>query len=580
MKLRTKERGVALLVATVCLVSMLGLALGLFYTSMADRQESIVNQALTQAIAVAEGATEKAEKELLEAAANYNPIPTGGTFTVNGLSADYTIEPVGDVITGKSLEGVKTVEQQYIITSTAEVNNMHKQVQKLVNVSSIPLFQFAIFYNDDLEILPGPSLDINGPIHTNGDMYVGAGSTLKINTDYVRAVGRMYRRRKDTDEPTSGGVEFKVWGINRFEKMVEKKLFKPESVSGFDSDFLGYDADGDGTFDGRHDYPSWTIGALDLWNGAVRTAEHGAKEIAAPDIATIKRFVETETGSGGDYTYDAASGEYVAVAPGMGDYEKGFYHERANVVIIDGVVYKNGEVFDSWPDVTGDGYPDSPISESTFYDAREETYVTVTNVDMGILAEAGAWPDNGLLYAARTDASVEQPNGIRITNAATLVGPLTIATENPLYTLGDFNRDHPNSPKRPAAIMTDAFNVLSDRWDDSKLPGERPPDANPTYINAAIMTGAHPTEDGAYNGGFENLPRFHERWNGSPANILGSFVHGWHSEIAMGKWAYGDDRYTALSRDWDYDRDFDDPGFLPPFTPKVTYIKRVVWVSR
>lgn len=580
MAMRKSKRGVALLIVTLTMIAMMGLTLGLFYKSMADHQESKINQALISAASVAEGATEQAQKELLEAAVAYLTIPTGGQFTVNGMTSTYTITPVGNVIVSSALEGAKSIDQQYLIRADAEWNGMHKMIEKIVCISSVPLFQFAIFYEGDLEVLPGPSLTLSGPIHTNGNMYLGSGSSITFDTDYVRAVGHIYRRRLDDDSPTEGIVNIKVWGENKMEKMESQKdLGKIASVSGFDSDFLGYDFNGDGDYDDMKDYPDWTLGSLDLWNGTVRTGEHGAKAIAAPEIETIKYYNPTESGTGGDYIYNDKTDKYVAVTPGTGDYDKGFYHERADVVIIDGAVFQDGIKIMNWPDVDGDNKPDSPISESTFYDAREETFVTVTNVDVGILAQAGVWPDNGLLYAVRTDATVDQPNGIRLTNAAVLTGSLTVVSEDPIYTLGDYNIGDSKTPKQSAAIITDAYNVLSSSWDDTKVAGELPT-AHPTNINAAIMTGSNPTEDGNYSGGFENLPRFHEKWNGSPAEIRGSFIHAWTSEIAKGTWAYGDDRYTALSRDWDYDVAFDDPDFLPPFSPKITFIKRIVWATR
>ncbi len=577
---RGRQNGVALLVATVAVISMIGLMLGLFYTSMADHKQSQVNQAMIAATALAEGATEQGTRELLEASVSSLAMPTGGTFTVNGQTAVYTIAKRGDVVVGAAIEGIKSFQQQYLITSDADSNGMHKRVQKLVTVTSIPLFQFAIFYDKDLEILPGPSLTINGPVHTNGDMYLGTGSVLTLNTDYVRAVGHMYRRRNDNDAPTDGIVNIKVWGANKTEKMETKKNLTIGSISGFDSDFLGYDSNGDGDFDEKKDVASWTIGALDIWQGTVRSAEHGAIEIPAPKIETIKAFVPTAPGTG-DYIYDPVTDKYVAVAPGTGDHDEGYYHDRASLTVVDNKVYQeDGAEITVWPDVDGDGTPDSPISESSFYDAREEKYVTVTNIDLSILGKSGYWPSNGLLYAYRSDATVAQPNGIRLTSADALAGPLTVASEDPVYTLGDYNVGDKVSPKQPAAIMTDAFNVLSSSWDDSKVPGEALHHAHPTDLNVAIMTGTHPTTDGSYNGGFENLPRFHEEWAGSPAEIRGSFVYAWDSEIAKGKWAYGDDRYTALSRDWDYDKDLDDPDNLPPFTPTVSTLKRVLWISR
>ncbi len=454
---------------------------------------------------------------------------------------------------------------------------MHKHVEKLINVTQVPLFQFAIFYDQDLEILPGPSLTIHGPVHSNGDLYLGAGATLSLDTDYVRAVGHIYRRSKATGVPTTGIVDIKIFGENKFVKMESKKSLSVASVSGFDSDFMGNDANGDGDYFDKGDMTSWTLGALDMWGGTVRSAEHASKEIAAPEGATIRRFVPAV---GGDYVYDSVSGAYSAVAPGDGDYEKGYYYGNADVTVIDGRFYNSaGAEITVWPDVDGDGHGDSPISEGTFYDAREGVYVKTTDIDVEILGKSGYWPANGLLYAVRTDATVAQPNGIRLKNGSVLAGPLSVATEDPLYTWGDYNTGDSSHPEQPAAIMTDAINILSSKWDDTKTPGNLP-HAQPTRLNVCIMTGGTPTTDGNYCGGFENLPRFHELWTGSPAEIRGSFIYSWESQIAKGPWVYGGDKYQALSRDWDYWSALDDPSFLPPFTPQITFCQRVMWLSR
>jgi hypothetical protein len=557
---------------------MIGLSLGLFYTSLADRQQSAVNEAMIRATALAEGATEQGNKELIEAATDGAPIPTAGTFTVNGLTSDYTITPIGDQKIGSAIEGLKSLEQMYSISASSEINGMHKRVEKLVNVTQIPLFQFAIFYDNDLEMLPGPSLTIHGPIHSNGNLYLGAGATLTLDTQYVRAVGHVYRARKDSGEPTTGIVDIKVYGENKYAKMESQKSLAVASTSGYDSAFLGFDKNGDGDYFDKGDISSWTLGALDLWKGTVRSAEHASKEIAAPEGATIKYYLNTP--GTGNFDYDSVTKKYTEVPIGEGDYVKGMYHENADIVIADGHFYqKDGTEITSWPDVDGDGTPDSPISEGTFYDARETCYVKTTDIDLDILGKSGYWPANGLLYAVRTDATVEQPNGIRLKNGSVLAGALSVATEDPLYTWGDYNTGDGTHPQQPAAIMTDAMNVLSSKWDDTKSAGDLP-HAQPTKLNVCVMTGGTPTMEGGYNGGFENLPRFHELWTGSPAEIRGSFIYTWESQIAKAPWAYGGDRYQALSRDWDYWKALDDPNFLPPFSPKVTYCKRVMWLSR
>lgn len=576
MRHRSRERGVALLVTIITLVALIGLALGLFYTALADNKEAVVNQAMIVATAVAEGATEQGQKELMEAAVNELPLPTGGTFTVNGMTATYTIAPVGNVIVGSPIEGAMSVDRLYAITADAAWNELHKQVQKIVCIRDVPLFQFAIFYGDDLEIMPGPNLTLNGRVHSNGDMYVGTESTLNFNTDYVRAIGHMYRQSYMDKMPVEGIVNCKIFNDAKLAKWEGQKGFTPPSTSGFDSLFLGLDKNGDGDFLDKGDYENWALGALSLWNGTVRSAEHSAQEIKPTGYAAILAYAPA---AGGDYTYDAGTGQYVAVAPGTGDYNKGYYHERSDVVIIDGKFYNDGVEITTWPDLDGDGVGDSPLSESTFYDMHEEKFVTVTDIDLAKLGASGEWPDNGLLYAVRSDASTAQPNGFRLTNASELAGRLTFVSEDPVYSYGDYNTGGKVYPEQPAAVICDAFNIMSDAWNDALMPADQG-HANPTYLNCAIMTGAPPQPDGSYNPRFEYLLRYHEKWTGSPAEIRGSFVHVWDSQIACGTANYENLKYTALSRDWDYDLAFEDPSYMPPFTPKITYLKRVVWVSR
>jgi hypothetical protein len=196
---------------------------------------------------------------------------------------------------------------------------------------------------------------------------------------------------------------------------------------------------------------------------------------------------------------------------------------------------------------------------------------------MGLLNSSGQFPPNGLLYAYRTDATPGQPNGIRLTNGAELAAPLTVVSEDPVYVHGDFNTVN----KKGAAVIADAVNLLSNAWDDSKSPGTLPVATDTTY-NLAFITGNTPTPDGggAYSGGFENLPRFHERWSGVTAKIRGSFINNYESEVAKSKWRYGGDVYTAPIRDWRYDPDLNDLDNLPPFTPNAVYFKRVLWDDR
>ncbi len=56
-------------------------------------------------------------------------------------------------------------------------------VTQKVSIRGAPLFAFAIFYSaNDLEAAPGPTLDIYGPVHVNGNMFPLAQGTVETGT--------------------------------------------------------------------------------------------------------------------------------------------------------------------------------------------------------------------------------------------------------------------------------------------------------------------------------------------------------------------------------------------------------------
>ena len=303
----------------------------------------------------------------------------------------------------------------------------------------------------------------------------------------------------------------------------------------------------------------------------------GTKEIEAPSVATTAMFAPTGTGTGGNFNYNGVTKTYYAVAAGTGAFSKGYFYQNAALSIVDGVAYDSNGVAITWPTIGG--VVQNPITTKTFYDGRQGKNVTVTDVNMTTLAKSGKWPANGLLYATRTDSTATQPNGIRLSGAANLQAPLTVVAPTPVYTKGDYNKGDATHPKQPASVISDAFEVLSNSWNDTKTAGHLPV-ATETTINAAFISGGMSTHSGGYNGGFENLPRFHENWDGIACHIRGSFVNIWDSVDAKGSWVYGGDKYTAPTRDWNYDTDFNNFSKLPPFTPSVVGTRRVVWVSR
>ncbi len=110
---------------------------------------------------------------------------------------------------GEVFSGLNVLQYRYIVNSHSV--NVNGDVEASVGaeflVGYIPLFQFVAFYTEDLEILPGPIMVLNGRVHTNGDLYLGADERFEIAdkpaagiyTVQVSARGDIYRGRKNED---------------------------------------------------------------------------------------------------------------------------------------------------------------------------------------------------------------------------------------------------------------------------------------------------------------------------------------------------------------------------------------------
>ncbi len=82
--------------------------------------------------------------------------------------------------------GMNAIESAYSISSFArQTNNPNTNLiggaEQDVALVSIPLFQFAIFYNGLLEFTTAGALAIQGPVHANSNIYVGSANPLTFN---------------------------------------------------------------------------------------------------------------------------------------------------------------------------------------------------------------------------------------------------------------------------------------------------------------------------------------------------------------------------------------------------------------
>lgn len=561
---RKTETGYALIMALMLMVVVAGYLVTLHTIAAAGMRSSEFSARKVVADYMAEGGVEAAQKEMQRALADYQPVPAQCSFNIGGAAVSVVIQQISAQRVEENAQGIRTIIQPYLITSSVTYQGTFSSVERVVDVGLTPVFQYAVFYSNDLEILPGPSFTLTGRVHTNRNLYIGSHDTLTVDSNYLRAVGNIYLRRKDDGTLMNGSVTVRVngGGFCGLERAADLLLWGIPSVSGFDSDFRGWDVNSDGDTADPGELAGWVNRSQALWNGTVKTGEHGLREIVAPSLKTMMPWVPE------NYEAFSALPEQALATlgwlEGTPDTVKGFYHANAGLVI------RKNKAYVGQTEVTS-SLPCGTINEVTMYDAREGKTVTVTEIDIAKLNSSGYFPANGLIYAYRTDATSDNPRGIRLKNGSTLAAKLTLVSPNPVYVRGDFNTVN----KKPAAIIADALNILSNAWNNTKTPGTLPM-ASETTVNAAIITGNTQTTPGSYNGGLENLPRFHENWNNVTCRIRGSFVNIFNSQFAKKPWVYGGDKYTAPNRNWDYDTMFNDFDNLPPFTPYVVTISRVV----
>jgi len=434
-------------------------------------------------------------------------------------------------ITTGPYAGLNSVSTPYTITSQTSGTGSDSGTVRLtqsVEDQLIPLFQFGVFYDGDLETFPGPSMTFNGRIHSNKDIYIspGSGNTLSVDSR-MSSAGNIYRCRKDNPASCSSAQIKKTNGTYAS---------------------LTYD----------HNNPDWATKAYQDWGGLVQDSAHGVQKLNLP-VGTTNFIDLIKRGDTVDPT-DSSESQTL---------QSSRMYWQADLSILDGVAYaKNGSA------VTLQA---GTVSAATMYDYRENKTMVLRQIDIGTLVSSGKAPANGILYVSETQ-DVSNSKAVRLVNASSLpTGGFTVASDNPVYVKGNYNTVN----KKGAAIMGDAVTFLSNNWNDANAVNAGSPfsgrTASDMTVNAAVVTGNTTTSVGSYNGGLENLPRFLEDWSGRTFTYKGSLIDLWQSQQSTGAWQYGSPKYTAPNRVWSYDTDFNNPANLPPGTPRVRTLARAQW---
>lgn len=492
------------------------------------------------------------------------------------------------------------------------------RVTQRLQVRDAPLFAHAIFYNLDLEIFPGPKMDIYGPVHTNGNLYVQGISGLDFHAQVTTAKNIFYGWATDVGSAQGTGNESLQTGQIKFPdrdgNLVNMK------ISG---DYM------DSTMATGALSDEFRSFASNRWHGNLQTMAHGIE-----DYKPVA-FEEYEPDDPDTMAYDPVNSGRSIIEPAVDYWVPGVDEEVEKQKLAN----KAGLLFE-WDTTSstvraynaeGDELDISHLENSLWTvkpgvmrDRRRNKDLTLVDMDMGKLKQLIENPDtndvtahigdydpatdwNGVVYfeSYSTDgdsaaAARLNDTGIRLYNGDTdETGQgipsrgsdpgMTFATNNALYLRGHFNADGslhqqgnashsavvPEDDEVPVAVFADSVTILSAAWDDATSHTTNKPQAADTEVAAAIVSGLIPTDaggNGASSGGVHNFPRFLEKWSNKDMFIRGSMVALYESEVDTSTWSIA--YYSPPRRKWGFNNLFKE-GYYPPGTPLLRTYRRV-----
>jgi hypothetical protein len=475
-------------------------------------------------------------------------------------------------------------------------NPVHLQFQREWNYQLTPLFQYAIFYNKDMELFPGAAFNVGGRVHSNGRIFTGTTASITFS-DYVTQVSGVSNHY---NAPLDPRVEPSLSGAINYAKgppITSSKKNPPGEMNSNTGD-TNYNNDG----------PRELIEVPNSWQTDENAADRmfnkaGIKvlvnstgsAIVADNGVTVPangKVFMTQDGTIIPSTDSLAT--YLASVMSTGSFKD--YREGQSFTTVDLDIAKINTAY------TSGGLP-ATIPSTTKWPNNASVPAALKNQNItSALQGKNMW--NGQLYVTDVSNSPTHRTGIKLINGASLpdgsngAAGLTVTTANAAFVVGDYNTggvppvDSGSNlaannyasgyTVQPAAIIADAVSVVSANWTsgayDTKPTLSARPAAN-TTINSALISGIVASDGTAYSGGVENYVRLLEDWGSKRLTYYGSMINLYESQQSTAHWQSTGNYYQAPARNWYFDVNFLNPNKLPPGTPVLRSLMRGQWVQ-
>lgn len=428
------------------------------------------------------------------------------------------------------LVGLKGYAADYTIVSTSRRLRAPYQipvtVKQDVQIASIPIFQYQLFYVPDMEIHPsGAGMNFNGRVHGNANIYCKPEGIVTFQNHVTAA--RNFTATRHALDPVAPKPGYSVCRGERVTR----------------------------------------VNSLNIPLGVINTPTNLRALIESPPLGElpISALGKQRFYNKADLIVLISNGLVVARS---GTYNGGlvpvpWVETRGIVTTGKKIFYDKRECRDSLT---------TEINLAAFLASYNDFTLLLGRPVKTIWISDPRPPTGTTIY------------GIRLINAQTLpAAGLTIATPNSLYVYGHFNAPSANlgttntTGSAPACLAADAVTLLSPAWFDGNGPkslGYR--NAEDITVNAAIIGGIVPTSPANYSGGVENALRMLENWSGKTITFNGSLAVLYYSARANSPWG-GPDVYSPPTRKYNYDWKLSQLSTLPPGTPEVRTILYSDW---
>jgi hypothetical protein len=609
------------------------------------------------------------------------------TFVQNSNKLDSAGKPIPTSITIDSgdFSGLNAQEYRYDVTSVAfdQENQPTASLQMRFKSRLVPLFQFAAFYNQDLDFSIPPTMTMNGPIHSNGNIYLNSSSSGTLNIiGAVTTAGRLFRGERSSSS-CSGTVNVK--DPNPVSQRVlacgagpTKREYLTSNLTDWDNNIrVGIPSltlPAVNSFDPSAGHEYWDSAdlrivlnldadekpvSIEVQNADGTTSTTSSNLLNNTCAPTRSNLNLTNTLTAGSTSIDVVSSAgFSANQPVQIISENTDPVTGTTVSTIDNdanvITSVSGNTLNIQK-LLGNALGQSTVvpstnavvrkatvwTSNTFWNYREKNdpnplnattsdakQIRMLNVDVkGLMTcakelmaggkDLNDSTDGGLVWyltvkgpkstndISSSGVAPDLPNtpntyGIRLYNGSELSGGagsatvkgLSIVSDQAIYIQGNYNSVN----KKPAAIMADTINVLSNSWllDDSAsrkyvggVQGAETAVANrktsDTTINAAFLAGIDLT-----GGGLNNYPRLHENWQAKADGSLGASTLTYRgSMVSLGLPKRVNSHfcgsassnancniYSPPFRNWDFDSDFNNAANLPPLSPRFVYLRQ------